>query len=147
MSAILLAIARYLGVAGCAVVILLVHYEGIPGLRDIPGAAHLPIVRDLLVGKVERSAAEAADKATANLVARSELTVARARADELQRQLDVAKRLADAAQKEAATARVDADRARETLEKRIEEDRNPDDSRWRQHDLDRLRQYDQRAPP
>lgn len=147
MSGLLLAIARYLGVAGCAVVALLVYYEGIPGVRDIPGIAHLPVVRDLVVGKVEKAAAAASEKATANLVARTELTAAQAKANELRRQLDIAKRLADAAQKQAIAAQGEADSARETLEKRIEDDRNPADSRWRQHDLDRLRQYDQRAPP
>lgn len=139
---ILVAIARYLGVAGCAVVALLIYYEGIPGLRDIPFASSIPVVRDLVVGKVEKAAAEAVEKATANLVARAELTTAEAKAAELGRQLDIMKRMADAAQKQAAAARVEADRAREALEKAIEDDRDPDDSRWSQHDLDRLRQYD-----
>lgn len=147
MSGFLFAVARYLGVAGCAIVFLLIYYEGIPGLRDVPGVARIPVVRDLVVGKVEKAAAEAAEKATTNLVARAELTAAKAKADELQRQLTVTQRLAEAAQKQAAMARIDADRARETLEKRIEEDLDPRDTRWHQHDLDRLRQYDQRAPP
>lgn len=144
---IVAAIARYLGVAGCAVVALLIYYEGIPGLRDLPFVEHIPIVRDLVVGKVDRASSAAAEKATSNLVARTELAAAQAKADELRRQLDIAHRLADAARKQAIAAQGEADSARETLEKRIEEDRNPDDSRWRQHDLDRLRQYDQRAPP
>ena len=144
---ILMALARYLGVAGCAIVALLIYYEGVPGLRDMPFVSHIPIVRDLVVGKVDRAAAEAVEKATATLVARAELSTAQAKADELRRQLDIMKRMADAAQKQAAAAQVEADHAREALEKALEDDRDPDDSRWSQHDLDRLRQYDQRAPP
>lgn len=147
MMSVLLAIARYIGVAGCAVVALLVYYEGIPGVRDIPGIRYVPIVRDLAVGRVEKEKAEAVKTATADLVDRAELVAVREKADEFLRQINIMKRLAEAAEKKAVEARLEADRAREELEKAIAEDTDPDVSRWRQHDLDRLRVFDQRAPP
>ena len=147
MMSILLAIARYIGVAGCAVVALVVYYEGVPGLRDIPGVQHIPIVRDLVVGQIEKEKAEAVRTATADLVDRAELVAVREKADEFLRQINIMKRLAAEAEKKAVEARLEADRAREELEKAIAEDTDPDVSRWRQHDLDRLRSFDQRAPP
>lgn len=147
MMSILLAIARYIGVAGCAVVALLVYYEGVPGLRDIPGVRYVPIVRDLVVGRVEKVAAEAVETATADLVDRAELVAVREKAEEFLRQINIMKRLTAEAEKKAVEARLEADRAREELEKAIADDTDPDVSRWRQHDLDRLRIFDQRAPP
>lgn len=136
----LYSIARLIGVTGCAVLALLAYYEGIPGIRDIPGTAHIPIVREFIAGRVEKVAAERVAAATANLVARSELTAARSRAAELERQIDINKKLAESASRQAQAARIDADRAREELEKKIANDRDPDISRWRQRDLDRLRE-------
>jgi len=129
------------------VVALVVYYEGVPGLRDIPGVQHIPIVRDLVVGQIEKEKAEAVRTATADLVDRAELVAVREKADEFLRQINIMKRLAAEAEKKAVEARLEADRAREELEKAIAEDTDPDVSRWRQHDLDRLRSFDQRAPP
>ena len=136
----LYSIVRLIGVTGCTVLALLAYYEGIPGIRDIPGTAHIPIVREFIAGRVEKVAAERVAAATAGLVARSELIAARSRAAELERQIDINKKLAESASRQAQAARIDADRAREDLERKIANDRDPDISRWRQRDLDRLRE-------
>lgn len=98
----LYSIARLIGVTGCAVLALLAYYEGIPGIRDIPGTAHIPIVRDFIAGRVEKVAAERVAAATADLVARSELIAARSRAAELERQIDINKKLAESAARRGA---------------------------------------------
>jgi hypothetical protein len=137
---ILLAIARQLGLVGCAVLGLLAFYEGVPGVRDIPGLSSIPLLRDLTVGRVKIVADQAVRDATAGLVNRSELVTAQQRADELDRQLKQNAEFAKAAQRQLDQARTDADAAREALEKSIAEDTDPDISRWTSRDLERLRQ-------
>jgi hypothetical protein len=76
---ILYAITRYLGFAGCACLLLLWHYEGIPGAAKLRfpetwpivggfGLVDVPLVGDLTVGKVESYAAEQVRIAKATMV-------------------------------------------------------------------------------
>ncbi len=76
---VLYAIARYLGVAGCACLLLLWHYEGIPGAAKLKfpeawpivggfGLVDVPLVGDLTVGKVGSYAAEQVRIAKATMV-------------------------------------------------------------------------------
>jgi hypothetical protein len=69
------AIARHLGVAGCACLLLLWHYEGIPGAAKLrfpetwpvvggSGLVDVPLIGDLTVGKVESYAALISPKMT-----------------------------------------------------------------------------------
>lgn len=69
MMSVLYAMARYLGVAGCFCLLLLWHYEGIPGAAKLKfpetwpvvggfGLVDVPLIGDLTVGKVESYAAE-----------------------------------------------------------------------------------------
>jgi hypothetical protein len=69
MSAILAAIFRILGPAGCAALLVLAYYEGIPGINRLPYVDQIPIVREIGVGRVEIERREA----VAGLVKKSEL--------------------------------------------------------------------------
>lgn len=53
MSAILAVIVRQIGFAGCALLLLLGHYEGVPGLRDIPYVTSIPVLREFIAGRVQ----------------------------------------------------------------------------------------------
>lgn len=69
MSAILAAIFRILGPAGCAALLVLAYYEGVPGINRLPYVDQIPIIRELGVGRVELERREA----VAGLVKQSEL--------------------------------------------------------------------------
>ncbi|OCJ04449.1 hypothetical protein A6U87_16590 [Rhizobium sp. AC44/96] len=138
---VILAIARYLGFAGCCVVFLLVYYEGIPGAYRVPFLSSLPIVGDITTGKVHSYAAEQVRIATAQqravcdgklekLVSVAELaaanaTIARERA--LRRMADEATAEADRRASESEKAKASADAKLEQILKEAAQD--PDLSR------------------
>jgi len=135
---ILYAIARYLGVAGCACLLLLWHYEGIPGAPKVKfpgswpivggfGLVDVPLIGDLTVGKVESYAAERVRLATAaqtaiynarieKMVSAAELTAANAT---LARERAL-RRMADEAAAEADKRAIDAKRGEEAKAAEIE---------------------------
>lgn len=123
MAALLLWIARQIGVTGCVVLVLLGFYEGVPGLRDIPFVDRLPFFREFVVGRVKLEAAKAAAAATEGLVKRSELTAAKARAAALEEQIAISRRMAAAALRQADADRRERDQAERELEARIDADR------------------------
>ena len=139
-------LVRQLGAIGCIVLGMLAFYEGVPALRDIPGVASIPMVRELIAGRVATVAADAAERARAGLVALAELAAAQARADKLAAELAANARLADEARRQAVAARIEAQLIRSELEKRIAEDKDPSISRWTERDLERLRQQPRGSP-
>jgi hypothetical protein len=48
----LTAVIRTIGLPACAVALLLVYYEGLPGASRIPFLSSIPVVGDLLTGRV-----------------------------------------------------------------------------------------------
>ncbi|MBZ7921673.1 hypothetical protein LAC81_07745 [Ensifer adhaerens] len=130
MGAFLLWIARQIGITGCAVLLLLGYYEGIPGLRDIPFVERIPVVREFVAGRVATASADAAARATKNLVGRVELTAAEARVKVLEVQLLIHKQMAEAERRQAERAREQAETARRDLEAKIAEDTADDGGAW-----------------
>lgn len=92
---------KTLGIAGCALAIVLLYYNGLPFLNRYPWLADVPIVGQIGVGRVQTYAADQVKTATAQqtaifnakiekLVSASELTAANAQLAETQRQRDAA---------------------------------------------------------
>lgn len=112
MTAILSAIFRILGPAGCAALLALAYYEGIPGINRMPYVDHIPLVRELGVGRVELERR----KAVEGLVKQAEL-------DALSAILDQERAKASAAAAMATEARNRADallRLKETQQAEID---------------------------
>jgi uncharacterized protein YdbL (DUF1318 family) len=85
---ILIAVLRALGIPLCIFLIMLGYYEGVPVLRDIPFADCIPVVRELIVGRVPTERAKAAGAAREGYVVEARATAAEAKAAELQRQVN-----------------------------------------------------------
>lgn len=80
-------ILRTLGLPLVIVLLGLGFYEGVPFLRDIPFADRIPVVRELVAGRVATERAKAAQEARAGYVVEQRATAAEALAKELQRQI------------------------------------------------------------
>ena len=141
MITLLASVARVLGPTVCTALGLLAWYEGLPGLRDMPFIDRVPVVRELIVGRVQIEKARAVDAALEGYVTRAELAASQARAAELERQARIATFAASAAQQQAATARADAEAARVALEEAISNETDDRAARWGEYDLERLRQH------
>jgi hypothetical protein len=112
---IILAIVRYLGFAGCCCVLLLFYYEGVPGASRIPFLSNVPILGDIMTGKVHAYAAQQVALATKDMVTKFER-------DALSAQLSATERLLSDANRTAANARTRADetlRAKEAADARV----------------------------
>jgi hypothetical protein len=125
---VILAIARYLGFAGCCVVLLLAYYEGIPGAYKIPFLSNVPLLGDLANGKVHSYAAEQVRIATAQqraicdgklekLVSVAELAAVTAQRD----QERVLRRMADDAAAEADKRASEAEKAKSASDALVEQ--------------------------
>ncbi len=132
-------VVKFFGPVLVVAALIVAFYEGVPGLRDIPGISYVPVVRDFVVGRVQAQRAIAVEAALEGYVARTELKAAQAQAARLQKQADDNARLAAEANTQTAIARAQRDQAHADLDKRIAADEDPNISRWRQLDLDRLR--------
>ncbi|MGO7560563.1 hypothetical protein ACC754_14055 [Rhizobium johnstonii] len=128
-----------IGPVGLTILLMLGFYEGVPGLRDIPFAGKIPVVREFIVGRVELERGKAADAAREGYVARSELTAARAEAERYRLQAVQNSIFAADARRQAADAASRLNQKLSEQEKESANDTDPDVSRWRQYDLDRLR--------
>jgi predicted short-subunit dehydrogenase-like oxidoreductase (DUF2520 family) len=136
---LLAGVVKFFGPPLVVAALIVAFYEGVPGLRDIPGISYIPVVRDFVVGRVQAQRALATEAALEGYVARTELKAAQAQAARLQKQVNDNARLAAEATTQTAIARAQRDKANADLEKRIAADEDPNISRWRQLDLDRLR--------
>jgi hypothetical protein len=128
-------IIRAIGLPACIVIGLLVYYEGLPGAHRIPFLTSVPIIGDLTTGRVHSYAADQVRLATAELVARSELTAARA---QLAREREL-RQAADTAAIHAQLRAHAADRAKAEAQARLDAliaaDTSEDGATWTEGDL------------
>lgn len=92
MIALLTTLARFIGVGGVVAIGLLFFYEGIPGASRIPFITSIPVLSDLIAGRVATHAANEVQKATASMVSKVEN-------DALKAQLEMERHLNDALKK------------------------------------------------
>lgn len=131
----------YLIGAAAAAVILIVAYEGVPIVKDIPGIGWLPIVGDIATGRVQREADRAVKAATADLVARAEVATLRSQIAEIERQRQVADAAATRAAARADQALKDTADAQAKLDAAIAADAGTDGCAFTDADLEWLRQH------
>jgi hypothetical protein len=113
----------------------------VPALRDIPFADRIPVVRELIAGRVATEKAEGASAAREGFVALSEKTALEAQLAKERRDRLLASQLYDEAQKRATAAAAAKKVADETLDKIIREDAGmpggglwtDDDDKWVRH--------------
>lgn len=132
-------VIKFFGPVAVTLVCTIGYYEGVPALRDIPYASKLPLVSWFIVGRVELERAKAAEAAREGYVQRAELTAAKAEAERYRTQSIQNALFADEARRQATTANAKLAAELAGQERKDEEDTDPDVSRWRQYDLDRLR--------
>lgn len=72
MAAILTAAVRLFGLGGVLFVVALFFYEGIPGAARLPFVTSIPVVSNLVAGRVETYAADQVRRATAEMVSKFE---------------------------------------------------------------------------
>jgi hypothetical protein len=120
--AIVYYILRTLGLPFCIFLGIVCFYEGVPVLRDIPFADRIPVVRELITGRVATEAAKAAEAARSGYVVLSEKTALKAQLAKERRDRFLASQLYDEAQKRATAAAAAKKVADEKLEETIRED-------------------------
>lgn len=125
-------LSRQLGLTGCALLLALAFYEGVPGINRLPFLEHVPLLREFGVGRVELARREAVK----GLVERATLDALAARLDEERR----LRSLADAAaaverERAASLSRIAADRQAELERKAVEAERAPGLTRPSREDL------------
>ncbi|WP_416065431.1 hypothetical protein ACK9YZ_01395 [Rhizobium sp. ZK1] len=136
---IVVELVKAIGAVGITIIVMLGYYEGVPGLRDIPFISHVPVIREFIVGRVQSERSKAAEAAAEGVVSRSELTAARAEADRYRKQATENAIFAAEARQQAQDASTRLAQQLAQQEKESADDTDPDVSRWRQYDLDRLR--------
>lgn len=114
-------IIRTLGLPICAILLLLAYYEGVPVLRDIPFADRIPVVRELITGRVATESAKAATAARAGYVLLAEKTAAEAKATELLRQVNAGQIVIASYQEIAKNAKAAEQTIADDAETRITE--------------------------
>jgi len=134
-------ILRTLGLPVCIIIVLLGYYEGVPFLRDIPFADRIPVVRELITGRVATEKAKAASAARAGYVELSEKTALEAQLAEEQRSRLLASQLYDEARKRATAAEQAKKVADEKLTKNIQGDSGPDGAFWTDRDIEWLHNH------
>lgn len=72
------AAVRLFGVGGVLFILALFFYEGVPGASRIPFLTSIPVVSDLIAGRVETVAAQRVREATAGMSSKYELQSAQA---------------------------------------------------------------------
>lgn len=142
----ILTIIRTLGLPLCIVLGMLGYYEGIPALRDIPFADHIPVVRELITGRVATESAKAATEAREGFVVLSEKTALEAQLAKERRDRLLASQLYDEAQKRATAAAAAKKVADEKLEQAIREDAGvPGGGVWTDDDDQWVRNHRRKA--
>ena len=139
--AIIYAMARYLGFAGCCVVLLLFYYEGIPGASRVPFLSSVPILGDLTTGKVHSYAAQQVALATKGMVTKFERDTLAAQLDEERRRAQQAAQITEEYRKRTEAAQIATAHAQDKLEKIIAEDNDTGGCGWSDGDLDWLRNH------
>jgi len=138
---VLVAILRTLGLPVCIIIALLGYYEGVPFLRDIPFADRIPVVRELITGRVATEKAKAASLAREGYVALTEKTALEAQLAKERQDRLLAAQLYDEAQKRATAALRAKKAADEKLRKNIQGDSGPDGAVWTDSDIEWLHNH------
>jgi hypothetical protein len=138
---IVAAIVRTIGLPICAILVLLAYYEGVPVLRDIPYADRIPVVRELITGRVPTERAKAASEAREGFVALSEKTALEAQLAKERRDRLLASQFYDEAQKRATAAAAAKKVADEKLAKTIKGDTSTDGAVWSDSDIEWLHNH------
>jgi hypothetical protein len=113
----------------------------VPVLRDIPYADHIPVVRELITGRVATEKAKAAAAAREGFVSLSEKTALETQLAEERRDRLLASQLYDEAQKRATAAAAAMRVADEKLAKIIKGDTGPDGAVWTDSDIEWLHNH------
>lgn len=128
-------ILRTLGLPFCIFIGMLGFYEGVPVLRDIPFADRIPVMRELITGRVATESAKAAAVAREGFVSLAEKTALEAQLAKERRDRLLASLLYDEAQKRSTAAAAAKKVADEKLEQTIREDAGvPDGGVWTDDD-------------
>ncbi|MBB3234458.1 hypothetical protein [Phyllobacterium endophyticum] len=140
------AILRALGIPLCIFLVMLGYYEGVPVLRDIPFADRVPVVRELIAGRVPSERAKAADAARQGYVTEARATAAEAKTAELQRQVNAGQLVISSYQKIAKNDRARDEQIAADTETRIRDHEKLLRSAGRNCDLnaDDIRMYESR---
>ncbi|MGO6707586.1 hypothetical protein [Rhizobium johnstonii] len=101
------------------IIIMLGYYEGVPGLRNIPFAGKIPVVREFIVGRVELERGKAADAAREGYVLLAEKTAAEAQVVEMERQRNAAAQASEEHRKRLEASQAAEQSAKDTLEQEI----------------------------
>ena len=94
------AVIRLIGLPAAILIVLLVYYEGFPFLRNIPFIDRVPVVRELITGRVASERVKAADEARQGYVLLAEKTLAEAKAKKLQEDAEKTAKVLDYYRKE-----------------------------------------------
>jgi len=73
MAAIFATAVRLFGIGGVLFILAIAFYEGLPGASRIPFLTSIPVVSDLVAGRVETVAAQRVKEATAGMASKYEL--------------------------------------------------------------------------
>ena len=126
---------RALGLPFCIFLGMLGYYEGVPVLRNIPFVDQIPIVMDLMIGRVAMERSEAASDARAGYVALSEKAALEAQLEiERKNRLLVTKLNEDALER-AKAAEAARKTAHEKLDRDIQGDTGDDGAVWTDGDI------------
>ncbi len=119
MMAIITAIARIIGIGGILFIALLLYEEGIPGANRIPFLPSIPIVGDLIAGRVHTHAAQQVKLATANMVTTFERDTLASKLGEMERQRNAASQAVEEHRKRLEAAQASEQAAKDNLENEL----------------------------
>ncbi|MBB4347918.1 hypothetical protein [Aliirhizobium cellulosilyticum] len=101
MAAIFATAVRLFGIGGVLFILAIAFYEGVPGASHIPFLTSIPVVSDIIAGRVETFAAQRVKEATAGMASKYELQSVQF---QLQRERELRKAADDAAASERQRA-------------------------------------------
>jgi hypothetical protein len=134
MSAILGAIFKLLGPTVCVAIAIIVYYEGVPFVKDIP---YIGVIAE---GAKRAYANQQVALATQGMVLKAELDAANALLEKARQEAAFNLQVADTARKQAENSEVEKQAAQDELDKRIAQDTGPDgctvtddDFKWMHH--------------
>lgn len=118
--------------------VIMFFYEGIPGAYRIPYLSSIPIIGTFTTGEKHAYAAEQVKNALKDMVTRSELDAATARAVKAERESRFNATQADLAQKALQAARETEKAQNERYDQAVKGDTDDDGARVSQRDIDWL---------
>jgi hypothetical protein len=142
MAALIGGAVRLFRIGGVLFILALLFYEGVPGAARIPFVTSIPVVSNLVAGRVETVAALRVKEATAGMASKYQLQSAQF---QLQREREIRLAAEDArlaAQQRAALSEaIAADRQTRLEQMAAEAGKDPDLSRPTMRDLEWLEKH------